>query len=77
MDNKTFIGEGHYSDDNGNEYMSIWTFQRKNGISGRDNFQDAKDISCNDKFFGPFSKSNEFKKGYMYNVNCLQEFYSK
>ena len=76
MENKTEIGEGHYQDNNGNEYMSIWTYKRKRGITSGDNFQDAKDISCSDKFWGPFTMSDQFKKGYMYNVECLNEFYN-
>ena len=78
MDDKEFISEGHYRDNNGNEYMSIWTYKRKNGLSGdsSQNYQDAKDISCGDKFWGPFNASNRFKEGYMYNVECLNDFYN-
>ncbi len=77
MQNKIYISEGHYKDENGSEYMSIWTFKIKNKISGGDNFADAKAISCGDKFWGPFNESNRFKEGWMYNVTCLKEFYNK
>jgi hypothetical protein len=76
MQNKIYISEGHYKDNDGNEYMSIWTFKRTNGlqIDTNQNYEDAKSISCSDKFFGPFNASNRFKEGWMYNVNCLREF---
>lgn len=75
--NKTYISEGHYSDNDGNVYMSIWTFKRANSLQSdtNQNYEDAKNISCSDKFFGPFNASNRFKEGWMYNVNCLKEFY--
>jgi hypothetical protein len=77
MENLNFIGEGHYRDNNGKEYMSIWTYKIKNGIRTGDNYQEAKDIPCTDKFWGPFSKSPNFKEGWMYNVSDLNEFYNK
>ena len=76
MGNKTYIGEGHYKDDDGNEYMSIWTYKRKHNITSGNNFEDAKKISCDDKFWGNFNMSDEFKKGYIYNVKCLIEYFS-
>lgn len=76
MDDKTYLGEGHYIDGNGKEYMSIWTYKRKNGITTGDNFQEAKDIVCNDKFRGPFNSSDRFKEGWMYAVDCLNKFYN-
>jgi len=79
MADKTNIGEGHYRDDNGNEYMSIWTYKNKNHIEPNTNganYEDARNISCNDKFWGPFHESNQFKNGWMYNVEDLNEFYN-
>ncbi len=78
MANKTFISEGYYRDDNGNEYMSIWTYKNINEITPNTNevnYQEAQNMSCSDKFWAPFNESNVFKKGYMYNVNCLNDFY--
>jgi hypothetical protein len=71
------IGEGHYKDENGNEYMSIWTYKRKNNIYGGDNFEDAKALSSSDKFKGPFNATNRFKEGWMYNLNDLDAYYNK
>jgi hypothetical protein len=76
MKDKKYISEGYYRDIKGNEYMSIWTYKGKNSISSGDNYQDARDISCSDKFWGPFNESNRFKEGYMYNVDCLNDFYN-
>lgn len=76
LDNKTYISEGHYRDNKGNEYMSIWTFKRKNNINSGDNYSDAKNISCSDKFWAPFNLSDQFKEGYIYHVNCLRVFYN-
>lgn len=70
-----YINEGHYRDNNGNEYMSIWTFKQINNIPDGDNYQDAKEILCSDKFWGPFNQSNRFKEGYMYSIICLRRFY--
>jgi len=79
MDNKIFISEGHYRDNNGNNYMSIWTYKNTNGIFPNDNqtnYNDAKKINCSDKFWGAFNASNKFKEGYMYNVECLDNFFN-
>ena len=78
MATKNYLSEGHYSDKDGNEYMSIWTYKIQNNMENNTskNYQDAKDISCSDKFWGPFNQSNRFKEGYMYNVECLNKFYN-
>lgn len=76
MENKNYISEGHYSDNNGTEYMSIWTFKRKYNINKGDNYEDAKAIFCPDKFWGAFNQSNRFKEGWMYNLECLKKFYN-
>lgn len=79
MIDKTYIGEGHYEGENGKEYMSIWTFKRNNniGTNNRDqNYEDAIALSDTDKFKGPFNKSEEFKQGWMYEVNALKSFYN-
>jgi hypothetical protein len=77
MSDKTNIAEGHYSDDNGNEYMSIWTYKRKNNIGGGNNYEDALALNASDKFKGPFNVSDRFKEGWMYNVNDLNTYYNK
>jgi hypothetical protein len=79
MENKQFVGEGHYRDNNGNEYMSIWTYKKLRGIQPNDNsvnFEHAKEIICFDKIWGPFNQSPVFKEGYMYNVECLDNFFN-
>lgn len=78
MSDLTYISEGYYRNEN-NEYMSIWTFKIKNGIKPNDteqNYEDAKNIPCADKYKKPFNASNKFKEGWMYNVNDLKEFYN-
>ena len=75
MENKNYISEGHYNDNNGNEYMSIWTYKIQNSITKGDNFEEAKAIICSDKFWGPFNVADRFKEGWMYNLNCLKDFY--
>lgn len=79
MENKTYIEEGHYRDNNGNHYMSIWTFKKTykiNTNSNEINYSDARQINCNDRFMGPFNESDTFKKGWMYNIDCLKNFYN-
>lgn len=79
MSGKTFIAEGHYRDDNGNEYMSIWTFKNNFQVTPNNtdqNYTDAKAMECSDKFRGAFHTSNRFKEGWMYNVICLKQFYN-
>ncbi len=75
MEDKEYISEGHYRDNKGNDFMSIWTFKRKHGITEGDNSKEALAISCSDKFRAPFNASNKFKEGYMYSVDCLNKFY--
>jgi hypothetical protein len=77
MSDKTNIGEGHYKDEIGNEYMSIWTYKRKNSITNGDNYEDALALNSADKFKGPFNVTNRFKEGWMYNVTDLKEYYNK
>lgn len=75
MENISYVAEGYYKDNNGKEYMSIWTFKRKNGITTGDNFEEAKAINCSDKFKAPFNATDRFREGWMYSVVCLVEFY--
>jgi hypothetical protein len=78
MENKIYVSEGHYRDNGGNEYMSIWTYKKKNYMTSNTNdinYQDAKAITCSDKFWGHFNASDRFKEGWMYNIECLKKFY--
>jgi hypothetical protein len=81
MNNLEYISEGYYRNRNsGQEYMSIWTFKQNNGMgrgSNDENYNDAKNIRCIDKHWMPFSQSENFKSGYVYNVIDLKEFYEK
>lgn len=80
MNDKTFLGEGHYRGNDGVEYMSIWTFKKKNYISPNDRFANADEalqIQHFNRFRGPFNQSRDFKEGWMYDVEQLKEFYSK
>ena len=72
-----YIGEGHYRNGLGEDYMSIWTYKRKNRILGGDNYKEALQIYCDDKFNGPFNQSNDFTSGWMYNTKHLDEFYKR
>lgn len=72
-----FISEGHYKNGLGDDYMSIWTYKKRNHIYNGDNYKEALMMNCNDKFFGAFNYSNEYHKGWMYNTNYLDEFYKK
>ena len=76
-----YVDEGHYKNETtGDEYMSIWTYKRKNGMgnsSNEINFEDAKKITCIDKHWMPFNKSENFKSGYIYNINDLKEYYNR
>lgn len=76
MSQYNYISEGHYQDQEGNDYMSIWTYKRKNGIMTGDNYQDALAMTTNDKFKAPFNQTDRFKEGWMYSVNDLDEFYA-
>lgn len=80
MNDKIFLGEGHYKDNEGVEFMSIWTFKKKNFINpnNRDaNGQDALQMQGFNRFRGPFTQSEDFKEGWMYDTRQLNEFYSK
>lgn len=75
--NLQFLEEGHYKSESG-EYMSIWTYKRKMGVFPNDtsvNYEDAKNIICDDRKWMPFNQSNRFKEGWHYNVACLHAFY--
>lgn len=76
-----YISEGCYRcKSTGNEYMSIWTFKQHNGMgrgTNEINYADAKRIKCLDKHWMPFTQSENFKSGWIYNVNDLNEFYNK
>ncbi len=72
-----FLEEGHYKGESA-EYMSIWTYKRKKSVLPNDtssNYEDAKNIICDDRKWLPFNQSNRFKEGWHYNVVCLQSYY--
>lgn len=73
---RTFIAEGHYRDADGTEYMSIWTYKRTHRIFGGDNSAEALQMQNFKRFRGPFTQSPDYKSGYMYDVNQLQQFYN-
>lgn len=80
MNDKTFISEGHYKDNEGVEFMSIWTFKKKNFINPNTteaNGQDALQMQDFNRFRGPYNQSPNFKEGWMYDTRQLNEFYSK
>lgn len=77
------ISEGHYKDVNTNdEYMSIYTYKIKNGFSSFYNSEgfnskealEFKD-ECKRKFVGEFTKSEKYFSGYMYKLDCLDNYY--
>lgn len=79
MTDKTFIGEGHYRDENGTEFMSIWSFKKafNVGSNNRDqNYEDAIALGSANKFWGAFNQSQYFKEGWMFEVSALNSFYS-
>lgn len=80
MDDLIWISEGYYRNSKTcEEYMSIWTYKQKNGMgigSNESNYDDAKNIKCNDKHRMPFNKSENFKSGWVYNVVDLNKFYN-
>lgn len=81
MDDLILISEGYYRNNKtSEEYMSIWTYKQQNGIvrgTNDKNYNDAKNIKCIDKHWRPFSQSENFKSGWVYNVNDLKKFYEK
>ena len=80
MEDFEFLGEGHYRHHNGTEYMSIWTYKRKKRIllnNPQLNYKEAKEMDCSNKFWGPFNASDNFKEGWMYDVEYLNEFYDR
>lgn len=81
MNDLIWMSEGFYRNDKtGEEYMSIWTYKQQNGMgkgSNESNYDDAKRIKCNDKHWMPFTKSENFKSGWVYNVTDLNKFYNK
>lgn len=81
MGNLEYMSEGYYKNkQNEQEYMSIWTYKQQNGMgkgSNESNYDDAKRIKCNDKYWMPFTQSENFKSGWVYNVNDLNSFYNK
>jgi hypothetical protein len=80
MNDKTFLGEGHYKGNDGVEYMSVWTFKKKYFINPNNtdaNGEDALQMQHFNRFKGPYNQSNRFFEGWMYDVEQLKEFYSK
>lgn len=81
MDDLEYISEGYYKNpNNGKEYKSIWTFKIDNCMgrgTNEQNYEDAKNIHCSDKYWKPFTQSENFKSGYVYNVTDLKNFYNK
>lgn len=79
MNDKEYLGEGHYRDQDGNEFMSIWTFKRAFEVgnnNNQQNYEDAKALAGVKKFWGPFNKSQYFKEGWMFEINGLKSFYN-
>jgi hypothetical protein len=80
MNDKTFLGEGHYRDNEGVEFMSVWTYKKKNFINPNNteaNGQVALQMQGFNRFKGPYSKSPNYREGWMYDTRELKEFYSK
>jgi len=79
MTDKTYIGEGHYNDNDGNEYMSIWSFKIAFDVAdnnNQQNYADAKALGSVEKFWGPFNESKNFKEGWMFELSALKSFYN-
>lgn len=76
------IKEGHYRDENGQEYKSIWCYKLDEGFAdylnnNERNCEDAEvlKVKCVDKEWSDFNLSTNYPEGYLYNIQCLNEFY--
>jgi hypothetical protein len=72
-----FLEEGYYREGD-DQYMSIWTYKRKNGMTPNDtgsNYEDAKNMTCYNRKWLPFNQSNRFKEGWHYDLGYLVTFY--
>ena len=72
-----FLGEGHYREGD-SQYMSIWAYKRRFSVMPNDtgtNYEDAKNMVCEDRKWLSFNASDRFKAGWHYNLSCLTTFY--